>query len=251
MGVGVATDGGARATVGHLGVGLRRLFTGRLTVLALLALGWVLLAPEVATWLPYGDRPEPNAVQFAVTAVGPAFLTGLYLWSSASRVGDRPGWFPLTCAYNSLIVVIKFILSPAAFRNTPTTTLGEFVRVGLVAMVFYVIGLVAVYTAAQRHRPPRPSWTWPSKLALVAVLIVLAVVARWVAAVVLGAGAEEYFRHVYRGLGLLLPLFVGATAFLAVEAFDRAANPGAALQDGFAFVLIYHGLWVVTMVRMF
>ncbi len=105
---------------------------------------------------------------------------------------------------------------------------------------------------ARRHRPPAaPSWTWGSKLAVVAVLIVLAVAARWVAAVVLGAGAEDYFRHVYRGAGLLLPLLVGSTALLAVEAFDRAPDAGRALQDGAALVLIYHGLWVVSMVLMF
>lgn len=223
------------------------------TVLALLGVGlaWVVLAPELATALPYGDRPEPNAVQFALTALGPMFLTGLYLWTSARRLGDRSGWFPLAWAYNSVIVVIKFILSPTAYGNTPTATLGEFIWVGLVAMVFYVVGLFVIVTVARRSRPPGPGWTRPSKLGVVAALIVLAVAARSVAAVVLGSGAEDYFRNVYSGAGVLLPLFVGVTALLAVDAFDRAADLGRAFRDGFALILVYHGLWVVSMVRLF
>jgi hypothetical protein len=249
--VGVA-PGGARETLGHLGTAVRRLVLGDwLTLLALVGLAWVVVAPELATALPYGERPEPNAAQLAFTASGLVSLTGLYLWVSSFRLGERGRWLALTWAYSSAIVVIKFILSPAAYSNTPTATLGEFIWVGLVAMAFYVVGLVIVFTVARRHRPPGPSWTWGSKLAVVALLVALAVAARWVAAVVLGAGAEEYFRHVYRGAGLVLPLLVGTTALLAVEAFDRAPDPGRALQDGAAIVLIYHGLWVVSMVMMF
>jgi len=241
--VGVA-GGAVGATLRHLGTGLRRLVSGdRLTLLAVLGLGWVLLAPELAPALPYGERAEPNAAQFALTAFGLVLLTGAYLRWSAVGLGDGSGWWPWAWAYNSAIVVIKFILSPAAYRNTPTTSLGEFVWVGLVAMVFYVVGLVIVFHAAA-HRPR-------SKLAVVAVLVVVAVAARWVAALVLGAGGEEYFRHVYRGAGVLLPLLVAATAYLAVEAFDRAAERGRALQDGFALILVHHLLWVVVMVRMF
>ena len=248
MAVGVA-PGGAKVTLGHLGAGVRRLVLGdRLTVLAALGLGWVFLAPELATALPYGERAEPNATQLAFTTLGLILLTGLYLWRTADRLGYRGRGWELAWAYNSAIVVIKFILSPAAYRNTPTTTLGEFVGVGLVAMVFYVVGLVVVFTVVVRR--PEPS-TWRTKASVVAVLVVLAVSARWVAAVVLGTGPEEYFRHVWRGSGLLLPLLVGSTALLAVEAFDRAADKGRALQDGFALIVAYHVLWVVFMVRMF
>ncbi len=256
MAVGLA-PGGAKATLGHLGAGGRRLVTGdRLTALGALGLGWVFLAPELATALPYGDRPEPNATQLAFTALGLTLLTGLYLWRTADRLADRSRWWTLAWAYNAAIVVIKFILSPAAYRNTPTTTLGEFVGVGLVAMVFYVVGLVIVYAAVARRPGPTPApaptpTRWRTKAAVVAVLVVLAVSARWVAAVVLGAGAEEYFRHVWRGAGILLPLLVASTALLAVEAFDRAGDKGRALQDGFALILVYHLLWVVFMVRMF
>ena len=193
--LGVA-PGGVRATLGHLGAGARRLVTGELGVLALAGLAWVLLAPEVATALPYGGRPEPNAAQVALTAAGLISFTYLYVRRTAFRLRDRSHLVLLFWGYNAMIVAIKFILSPSAYRSTTTTSsLGEFVSVGLVAMVFYVLGLMVVHATATRGR------SWASKAMVVAALVVLALVARWVAAVVLGAAGDAYFEHLYRGLG--------------------------------------------------
>src|SRR5207253_10465140 len=159
---------------------------------------------------------------------------------------DRSQLVLLFWGYNAMIVAIKFILSPSAYRSTTTTSsLGEFVAVGLVAMTFYVIGLVVVHATATRGR------SWAAKAAVVAALVVLALLARWVAAVVLGAAGDAYFEHLYRGSGLILAGLVVVTALLAVEAFARAGDPGRALGDGFALILIYHGLWVVSMFKLF
>ncbi|MGI9120862.1 MAG: hypothetical protein ACR2G7_12205 [Acidimicrobiales bacterium] len=233
---------------------------GALVACAALGLGAVLLLPEVAPVLPWGDRPEPNEVQLAVTSLGVLVVTALYLTAAQRTIGLSRSWLALAFAYNALIVVVKFILSPASFHNSPETTLAEHLWAGIVAMVLYVVALTAVYAVARRNQHPR-RWAWPSKLGLVLALLVLALVSRYVTAVALGRAASEYLRDVFVSAGPWLPLLIVAASFLAVEAFDRAAHPvgparpGATLRSSFGIglglVVAYHALWVVFMLRLY
>lgn len=56
---------------------------------ALLGVVAVLLLPESAWRLPWGDRPEPNEAQLAVTSLGVLILSGVYLrrWAWPSKLG--------------------------------------------------------------------------------------------------------------------------------------------------------------------
>ncbi len=225
-----------------------------------LGLGAVLLLPEVAPVLPWGDRPEPNEVQLAVTSLGVLVVTALYLTAAQRTIGLSRSWLALAFGYNALIVVVKFILSPASFHNSPEVTLSEHLWVGVTVMVLYAVALTAVYVVARRNQRPR-RWGWPSKLGLVLALLVLALVSRYLAAVALGRAASEYLRDVFVSAGPWLPLLIVAASFLAVEAFDRAAHPGGghlpaeslrcAFGVGLGLVVAYHGLWVVFMLRLF
>jgi hypothetical protein len=243
--------------------------TGRLPILpapaalaavAFLGLIAVLRLPELASLLPYGDRPEPNEAQLAITSLGLIALTAAYLYVAWNAVGLSRAWAVLVLAYNSAIVVAKFILSPAALHDAPGTTLAQHVWVGMAVLVLYVAGLGTVYAVALRSGAPR-TWSWSSKAVVVVGLLAFALVSRYVVALVLGRAAADYLRDVFLGAGLLLPAMIGVAALAAVQAFDRAAHPAPGLDPaaslrttlaiGLALLAVYQGLWVVYMLRLF
>ena len=123
-----------------------------LVAVALLGLVAVIQLPEMASLLPYGDRPEPNEAQLAITALGLIALTAAYLYVAWNVARLSPAWAGLIFAYNAAIVVAKFILSPAALHNAPGTTLAQHVWVGMAVLLLYVAGLVS----RLRRRPAQP-----------------------------------------------------------------------------------------------
>ncbi|MBW3547722.1 MAG: hypothetical protein KY452_06260 [Actinobacteria bacterium] len=231
-----------------------------LALCALLGLAAVLLLPETASLLPWGDRPAPNETQLAVTSLGLQVLTGGYLYAVHTITGLSAAWGALAFGYNSAIIVVKFILSPASYYNSAEATLSQHLWVGIAVMLLYVAALAVIYAVARRNQHPR-RWAWPSKLGLVLALLVFAIVSRYVAAVALGRAATDYLEHVFAGAGLWLPVFIVVASWLAIEAFDRAAHrpdssgPDAFLRaafgTGLALIAVYHGLWVVFMLRLF
>jgi hypothetical protein len=233
-----------------------------LAAFVLLGLLAVHFVPGLASAFPRGDEPEPNPTQLALTALAVVVLTAAYL-----SVLNRPaaGWtvaaLALVFGYNAGIVVLKFVLSPAAYHNSPDTTLGEYLWIGLGVMVIYGAGLLGVHAVARRNRAPA-TWSWASKLTVVAGVLVFALLSRLVAAVILGRATEDYLRGVFRGGGWWLPAMVVGVTMLAVEAFDRAGHAvadgdqaavrlRAALLVGLTLIVLYHGLWVAFMVRLF
>lgn len=231
-----------------------------LVAIAVLGLAAVTELPELASRLPFGDRPEPNEAQLAITALGLIGLTAAYLYVAWNVVRLSPAWAGFTFAYNAAIVVAKFILSPAALHNAPGTTLAQHVWVGMAVLVLYAAGLGAVFAVARRHRGPAP-WSWSSKAVVVVGLLAFALVSRYVVALALGRAAADYLRDVFLGAGLWLPAMIGVAGLAAVEAFDRAAHPPAGVDPaaslrttlalGLALLAVYQGLWVVSMLRLF
>ncbi len=233
---------------------------GAVCVLAVAGIVAVSVVPEVASVLPWGDRPEPNAAQLAATTVGIFLLTGAGLWWVANTSGLGSAWLALAFAYNTGIVVVKFIVSPAAYRESRHTTLAQYVWVGVAVMVLYAAGLGAVYLVARRNRAPR-RWTWSSKVVVVLGLLAFALASRFLATVALEQAAADYLGHVFSGAGLWLPALIVGVSVLAVQAFDVAAHPAAGgdaaadlettLVTGVALIAVYHALWALYMVRLF
>ena len=231
-----------------------------LFAVAILGLVAVIQLPELASLLPYGDRPEPNEAQLAITALGLIALTAAYLYVAWNVARLSPAWAGLMFAYNAAIVVAKFILSPAALHNAPGTTLAQHVWVGMAVLVLYVAGLGTVYAVALRNRAPA-TWSWSAKAIVVVGLLAFALVSRYVVALALGRAASDYLRDVFLGAGLWLPAMIGAAAVAAVAAFDRAAHPPAGIDPtaalrttlavGLALLAVYQGLWVVYMLQLF
>ena len=210
--------------------------------LALLAgMGASALLPEAASALPGGDDPEPNAVQLALTAAGVLVAVALYLAGAAGGSGLDGRWLALTVGWAACLVTVKFVLSPAAFAPTGDTTLGEYVRVGLVVTVVYAAGLWALQALR----------SWPRPV-LVLGVVVFAGVSRYLAALVLGSSGADYLDSVFSGTGWILYLVVGLAAALAASSFDRAGEAdGPALMWGLGLIAALHGLWVVFMYRLF
>jgi hypothetical protein len=227
---------------------------------SLLGIAAVLALPSLGSRLPRGGDAEPNAAQSAVTALGILVLTAAYL--SAVARGNRLSrtWTALAFGYCSGIAIIKFVLSPASFHNTSGTTLSRYLVVGLVILAFYGAGLWAVYRVARQHRGR--AWAWPSKVAMVGMILVFAVVSRYLAVVALGTGTGEYLKGVLRGRGLVLLLVVLAgSSAAAIESFEHAGRSDdgddgkgglrGSLRAGFTVLAVYHGLWAIYMLRLF
>jgi hypothetical protein len=231
-----------------------------LAACGVVGLAAVLLLPEMASVLPWGDRPEPNEVQLAGTSLGVLLLTAGYLCVATRVTGLGASWGLLAFGYNAALVVVKFVLSPASYYHSPRTALSEHLWVGISVMLLYAGALGAIFAMVRRYQGSRP-WPWPAKLGLVAALVVFAMACRYVVALVLGRTASDYLRHVFAGAGIWLPALIASASFLAVETFDRAAHasasrgPEASLRAtfavGLALIGVYHGLWVVFMMRLF
>jgi hypothetical protein len=221
-----------------------------LVAIALAGVAAVLLLPEVASSLPRGDDPEPNAAQLAVTASVLVALTAAYLYVASQSAGLGTTWLALAVTYNAVIVVVKFILSPASFLRNEQAELAEYLWVGVAVMVLYVAALVAVFLMARRYRAAG-GWPWTAKAGLVVALLVFAMGSRYLAAIVLGEAASDYLDHVFSGSGVWLPAFIAGASVAAIAAFDRAENLPAALGTGVALIVVYHGLWVPFMLRLF
>lgn len=221
-----------------------------LAAIAVAGVAGVLVLPEVAPALPRGGDPEPNATQLAITSAGLLALTATYLYLAAREASLDTAWLVLAFTYNAAIVVVKFILSPASFHQTPESELTDYLAVGLAVMLLYGAGLIAVFLVARRQRAAG-SWSSTAKAGLVVALVLFAMASRYIAAVVLGEAASDYLDRVFSGTGWWLPAFIAAASLAAVAAFERATDLPAALRVGLALIVLYHVLWAIFMLRLF
>lgn len=220
----------------------------------------VLGLPVVARILPRGAAEWPNPTQAATTAVGILLITVAYLYLARASTGLSNAWFGYAAGYNGAIVVIKFILSPGSFYNTSGITLGRYVSIGFVVMLFYAVSLLIVWAVASRYQQPR-HWTTFSKLAVLAGIFLFAMASRFLAATAVGSGAAGYLSRIFSGSGLVLPALLLITTALAIQAFDDAGHPAeaslapaflrSALGIGLSLIVVYHALWAIFMFRLF
>jgi hypothetical protein len=217
----------------------------------------VLVLPELATHLPWGDDVVPNQTQLALTAAGIAASTivVVYVFAAEHRYGWT--WFGFASLFGVLLAAVKFVLSPASLHNTPDATLNEYVRVGLVVAVFYFLALGIVNWFARRQLAIG-SWSMWQSAVLVVLVASLGVVARYVAVEVLDVSSVDYLRHVFAGAGWYLPiglllLVVTGLAFFHAATHDQ--QPQRAVRNSFRIgawmIATQHAVWVVYMVELF
>ena len=210
-----------------------------LAALVLLGLGAVWVLPSLGASLPWETDPEPNATQMATSALGIVVLTAGCLWMVARATvwPTRPA--ALTFAYLAAIATVKFILSPASFRNTEDAELSTYLWLGLVVMLLYLVALAGLYKTADR-----------SKAVTLGAVLVFAVASRYLAALVLGRDVGDYLADVFGAGGLWLLALLGGAALAAVECFRQPLSD-LSLRTGAAVIVVYHGLWALYMLRLF
>ncbi len=219
-----------------------------LAALGVLGLVTVLVLPTVGADLPWETDPPPNATQLAVSGFAVLLLTAGCIWAIARSHGWTRPTALLTLAYLAGISAVKFVLSPASFHNEPDAELSEYLWLGVAVMVLYVAALVAVYRVVPRAEEGNWSPMW--KPGAVAGVLAFALVTRYVAALVFGRDLGDYLGDVFRGGGLWLAALLAGSTLAAIEAFRRPDGANA-FRAGVAIVVIYHGLWVVYMLRLF
>lgn len=206
----------------------------------------VLFVPEIADDVPHPGRDDQ--ARYALTCLGVIAATAAFVYgfAAARRGGLERAWLP-TFAYGSGLAIVKFILSPTAFGESPDVTLDSFVGSGLAVVPIYVGAIAFLYSLASRR-----SGEWPlaSKARVAVSLGALAVAARYVASLALGT-ASDYVRDLV-GPGLVLPIVVALASLAVMQAFDRSRpSLRAALGEALAIVVVHHVLWVVYMYRLF
>ncbi len=219
-----------------------------LAALGVVGLVAVLALPSIAADLPWETDPEPNATQLAVTGFAVFLLTTGCVWAIARSQGWTRRTALLTLAYLAGITAVKFVLSPASFHNEPEAELAEYLWLGVGVMVLYIAALVVLYRLVPVTRAREGSSAW--KAGAVAGVLAFALASRYVAALVFGRDIGDYLGDVFRGGGIWLLVLLAGSTLAAIEAFARP-DRASAFRAGVAIVVIYHGLWVAYMLRLF
>lgn len=227
--------------------------------LVLIALAAVLFLPDLRLGLGGASHRFRQSVQFALTSLAVIACTAAYLWSISRTTPLGWRWFAMALGFSALVVTVKFVLSPSAYRISGGESLADDVAVGLVVMVFYLLAPSLLFLVARGREASGP-WSWPVRVLLFCAIVSLAVIARFVAVPIVGAPASEYLDHVFSGAGLILPVAIGLMAFLLIASFERAMTasqpsdfPGVTVTFTAASGLIvaYHALWIIFMQRTF
>jgi hypothetical protein len=228
-------------------------------VLALIALAAVLFLPNLRAGHSGENLRIRQSVQFALTGLIVIACTTAYLWSIARATPLGRPWFAPMLSFGALMVAVKFILSPSAYRISGGDSLGRYLGVGLVVMVFYLLAPLTMFVLARRYEASR-RWSWPVRVLLFCVVACLAAIARFAAAPFVGARASQYLHHVFSGAGLILPVALALMAILVIAAFERGM--AVSRSSGFhgvtvtftaaaLLIVVYHALWVIFMVRIY
>jgi len=217
-----------------------------------------LLIPLLSHGVASDTDQQRRATQFALLGTVVIACTAVYLFLVARATPLGWPWFAWMLGYNTLIAVTKFVLSPNAYLATPGTTVGQFVRIGVVVMVFYLLALIAITVVALASVRRGGRMSWLSRGGMLVVTGVIAAAARFIAVPIVGAPASQYLSHVFAGTGLILPAVLLLMGIALTQAFAvsvsvsaRASFPGVTSTAGMAAVLVvaYHIVWILFMVR--
>ena len=243
----------------------------------------VFLLPYVSRMFGAGD--QPSVIQLALTGLALIALTAPLLNYAAKSLGFSRAWFALAFIYNSLIIIIKFVMSPwSLYGTTIQLGLGGFNPNNLSGLILPVLGVLAIYMAIfsiiyviYRRKTkatvvPASSGdtvsveSHPYKLGMKILLVGILLVGGYATGTLfiplfLGLPALTYLSYVFTG-GVLIVLLcaVGVTIFTAIKTFDIASETAINMKNatmlasffwlGLSMILIYHVLWVIYMAVM-
>lgn len=226
----------------------------------------VAFLPRVAST--FGASNAPSLLQLAFTGIFLIIATTILLWYAAKTIGLGRGWFLLALAYNSLIILIKFVLSPSSlyqqtyrldalsFDFNPNVQ-GGYIWVGALVLLLYAGAFAIIYAVYRKKMKtallvssPQPSQS--SQVAsteskhsinffLKAIIIIgilfLGVITRFLFvplffAMIFAGPAFSYVQYVFTGTGLVLLIAIIITIFLAIGAFEKATYTAVEMRDG-------------------
>lgn len=244
----------------------------RLLLIGPVALALDLLAIEVFPRAEHtSNSVSPSLVTWAGVGGTLVLTTFLLLYAGVRTALPRARLLALYAVfYNALLIVVKFVLAPAAFVNTqarPTTfiNLGDpFMALLATVTVFILYSaaflvLFAIHRQIARKALRIPVLVKPIGTGVIVALVCIGIVCFVlfaVAALVLLIPFFVYLGYVFASaLGLVIAVALVAAVIVANEAFREAEKQAIALRDmtvltsfawiGLAFIAVYHALWFV------
>jgi hypothetical protein len=221
----------------------------------------VFILPRVAA--SFGEKPVPTFYQLALTGIALILLTSLLLGLAAKKLGFNRAWFLLALGYNTLIIIIKFILSPQSIygqtielsnfgSSFDPNSSGGYLFVGAGVSLVYLAVLGIIYNVfkkifAAKIGMAKSFWKPKKKTVIILAIIggVIALMALTAASwllipmlfLYLFAGSPilylGYFfaGNIFSELGfLILPIIVLAIIF-AIGAFSQTCVQAVKLRD--------------------
>jgi len=238
--------------------------------LFLVALVIVLLAPYVVHEMsPSGSMP--SIILFAVVGLSLILCTAASLYFGVkSELHLVPKFFVFALAYNSLIVIARFVLGPYGFYLTnQTTSISSFmfsgplfaVLIGASTMLLYLGGFLLLYYIAKRKLREIPSEKKHLPLIIKLAGASLAVglfifLGGWMVMFIVSGPALIYTSFAFAAPTGILLAFVLIAAILFLRATLKTISEQAKavrsvalfssfLWVGLSFILAYHALWIV------
>lgn len=246
-------------------------FPDRLRIALLI---FILVGSVIVDFLPriaatFGSGRTPEIFQLAFTAIFLIAATAVFLWYAEKTIGLGRGWFLLAFAYNSLIIIIKFILSPYSLYQQVilessggfNPNAGGYILVGILVLLLYV-GAYAIIHAVYRKRlhtalqsvdpqslqsrPPKTISSHGHKVGLIIGILLLGFTTRilfiplLLAPLLITMSTTSYLVYVFFTLtGLVLLIAIIITLLLAIETFERTTYTAIQMRDG-AVLATFH-----------
>jgi hypothetical protein len=128
-----------------------------LLIFTLASAAAVALLPHIAQ--AFGNGDQPSLLQLALTGLVMIGLTTVLLGYASKIVGLSRAWLILALTYNAMIILVKFVLSPASlYSQTITLGIGSFdpnnssgfILVELIVMLLYLIVFKVIQSIYER-----------------------------------------------------------------------------------------------------
>lgn len=252
--------------------------------LVLMTVGGVMAAlviPRIDDALSGSSSAEPTLISFGGMAVATILLTALVL-NAAERagIGFSRNWVGLTLTYNALIIIVKFMLAPAALYQanrsasfTANPLLGDANGIQYYFLVAAVIGLlyIAAFWLINRvilgsktpHSGARRQWIG-GVLGVIAAMVALGIISGGlilVPPVLLLSNAVQYLGFIFGTVAVYAIIAALAAAAVVAVMTARQVKEDQATSShpvstasfftlGIVLIVLYHFLWIVYMMSL-